>query len=77
MPLLFTSLTLFCCSLNWYIVSAKGFNKSQPVTEFVCETLGLRDLEDRRIKIDREKLKKAISGNCCFCMNNFTLTSHS
>ncbi|XP_067047295.1 protein argonaute-2-like [Acropora muricata] len=43
-------------------VSAKGFNKSQPVTEFVCETLGLRDLEDRRIKIDREKLKKAISG---------------
>ena len=47
-------------------MSAKGFNKSQPVTEFVCETLGLRDLEDRRIKIDREKLKKAISGNCCF-----------
>ncbi|XP_074606176.1 protein argonaute-2-like isoform X1 [Acropora palmata] len=43
-------------------VSAKGFYKSQPVIEFVCETLGVRDLDDRRIQIDREKLKKAISG---------------
>ncbi|XP_067047269.1 protein argonaute-2-like isoform X2 [Acropora muricata] len=43
-------------------VSAKVFYKSQPVTEFVCETLGVRDLEDRNIRIDKEKLKKAIYG---------------
>ena len=49
-------------------MSAKGFYKSQPVIEFVCETLDVRDLDDRRIPIDREKLKKAISGNCYFCM---------
>ena len=44
-------------------MSAKGFYESQPVTEFVCETLGVRNLEDRKIQIDKEKLKKAISGN--------------
>ncbi|XP_044181960.1 protein argonaute-2-like isoform X6 [Acropora millepora] len=43
-------------------VSAKGFYQSQPVTEFVCETLGVQNLEDRKIQIDKEKLKKAISG---------------
>ncbi|XP_074606193.1 protein argonaute-2-like isoform X2 [Acropora palmata] len=43
-------------------VSAKGFYESQPVTEFVCETLGVQNLEDRKIQIDKEKLKKAISG---------------
>lgn len=50
----------------------KGFCKSQPVTDFVCETLGVRDLEDRKIQIDKEELKKAIYGNCYFCMHNFT-----
>ena len=44
-------------------MSGKGFYESQPVTEFLCETLGLRDLDDRKIQIDRERLKKAIRGN--------------
>ena len=52
-------------------MSAKGFDKSQPVTDFVCEILDLVDLEDRKIQLDKEKLKKAISGNCYFY--NFTL----
>ena len=54
-------------------MSAKGFYESQPVTEFVCEALGVQNLEDRKIQIDKEKLKKAISGDCCFCMHNFSL----
>ncbi|XP_015751565.1 PREDICTED: protein argonaute-2-like isoform X2 [Acropora digitifera] len=45
-------------------VSAKGFYTRQPVIDFVCETLQMsyRDLEDTRVRIDKEKLKKAISG---------------
>ncbi|XP_068705532.1 protein argonaute-2-like isoform X1 [Montipora foliosa] len=45
-------------------VSAKGFYKSQPVIDFLCETLDINPgyLEDRRFQIDKEKFKKAISG---------------
>ena len=46
-------------------MSAKGFYTRQPVIDFVCETLQMsyRGLEDTRVRIDKEKLKKAISGN--------------
>ena len=46
-------------------MSAKGFYTRQPVIDFVCETLNMsyRDLDDTRLRIDKEKLKKAISGN--------------
>ena len=46
-------------------MSAKGFYTRQPVIDFVCETLNMSypDLKDTRVRIDKEKLKKAISGN--------------
>ena len=61
-------------AVHWtVVVSAKEFYKSQPVIDFACETLGVRDLEDGKIQIDKEKLKKAIYGNSYFCIHNFTL----
>ena len=49
-------------------VSAKGFYKSQPVIDFFCEILDINHqyLGDRRLQIDKEKFKKAISGKLVF-----------
>ena len=59
------------------VVSAKGFYTRQPVIDFVCEPLKMshRDLEDTRTRIDKEKLRKAISGNVLVFLHdlyNFT-----
>ena len=55
--------SLFYCLI--VVVSAKGFYTRQHVIDFVCETLNMSycDLDDTRVRIDKEKLKKAISGN--------------
>jgi len=45
-------------------VSAKGFYKSQDFIDFMCEILELspRQLEDRKIQIDKATLEKNIHG---------------
>lgn len=56
-----------CHTLALCAVSATAFYKSQPVIEFLCEVLDVRDItEQRRPLIDSQRVKftKEIKGAC-------------
>ncbi len=51
--------------MNFSIVSATAFYKSQPVIDFMCEVLDIRDIQEQRRPLNdaqRVKFTKEIRG---------------
>ncbi len=55
----------------FFIVSATAFYKSQPVIDFMCEVLDIRDIQEQRRPLNdaqRVKFTKEIKGTNFFYM---------
>ena len=62
-----------------FLVSATAFYKSQPVIDFMCEVLDIRDIQDQRRPLNdaqRVKFTKEIKGRsaCHDAVIDLTLT---
>jgi hypothetical protein len=60
------------------LVSATAFYKSQPVIDFMCEVLDIRDIQEQRRPLNdaqRVKFTKEIKGmSCSYANKNFVYT---
>jgi len=62
---LIDKLLIFVCFFLLLLVSATAFYKSQPVIDFMCEVLDIRDIQEQRRPLNdaqRVKFTKEIRG---------------